>query len=245
MQQFQAQDQRGYQGDWNSGRDNNVQAFSTSNFDAPMPPPMPPPLPQQHQQIPLREPDPEPKPWTAEMLASFSLPPGLLVRMIRKNKAVLTPDTCKKIEEWQSTVAAAIEKGEQENAGSKEADAEISPEMAAAAAAAERMGAGSSASNAKAQAIAILGQYGLTDPSNPEDVAKAVGAVAVASGDQDTALALYAQVMELIQQIQLRKEISQRSNRLRCSKQPHRHSILSIGYSSNSSHNWRCLRTKG
>lgn len=111
------------------------------------------------------------------------------MRMIRKNTVRLTSTMCKAMEEFQSATAAAIDKGEQESNNA----ASISPEMAAATAAAEKMGAGSN-SDQKAQAIAILGSYGLTDPNSPEDVAKAVGAVAIATGDQETALALYAQV---------------------------------------------------
>lgn len=148
------------------------------------------PPPPQRQQLALREPDPEPKPWTADRLASFNLPPGILVRLIRQNRTELTPGACKQIEEFQSATAAAIEEGEKKKAEGKE---EVSAEMAAATAAAERMGAGNSSQ--KAQAIAILGQYGLTDPSSAEDVAKAVGAVAIATGDQETALALYQQVL--------------------------------------------------
>jgi len=46
----------------------------------------------------------------------------------------------------------------------------------------------------RAQAIATLSYYGLTDPANQEDVAKAVQAVAAATGDQSTAVALWHQM---------------------------------------------------
>jgi hypothetical protein len=54
----------------------------------------------------------------------------------------------------------------------------------------------SSAVEAKrVQAVTTLSYYGLTDPSNQEDVAKAVQAVAAATGDQTTAVSLWHMII--------------------------------------------------
>merc|ERR1719329_2038482 len=47
------------------------------------------------------------------------------------------------------------------------------------------------AEHKRAQAIATLSYYGLTDPTSQEELAKAVQAVAAATSDQTTAVALW------------------------------------------------------
>lgn len=170
------------------GQDENVQAYSTPDINQPMPP---------QRSLPS-SPDLDVEPWTGENLASLNLPPGIAIRMIRQKHISLTKSFLKQIEAFQSaTVLAVQERSVAETMGSSNeavSNGGVDEQMAAAAAAAEKLGASSGADVKKAQAIATLACYGLTDPTNPEDLAKAVQAVAVATGDQATAVALWHQV---------------------------------------------------
>jgi hypothetical protein len=147
-------------------------------IDPPLAPPIDPPVVPPPPVPPPPEPTPEVEPWTAEKLASLNIPPGIAVRMIRQNKAVLTASFVKEMADAQAAQEAAA------NSAAESADK-------------DGEGKGEDGDNPdvkRAQAIATLSYYGLTDPTNQEDVAKAVQAVAVATGDQATAVALWHQM---------------------------------------------------
>mmetsp|Transcript_32670 Transcript_32670/g.50823 ORF Transcript_32670/g.50823 Transcript_32670/m.50823 type:complete len:808 (+) Transcript_32670:194-2617(+) len=187
MQQYNEQDHTGSKGHWNSGQDGHVQAYSTAGVDIPMPP---------QQSFPSLPP-PDAEPWTGETLATLNVPPGIAIRMIRQKRIVLTTNFLKQIEAFQSATISAVQDRaivERTEGSSETPNGGVDEQMAAAAAAAEKLGASSGPELKRAQAIATLACYGLTDPTNSEDVAKAVQAVAVSTGDQATAVALWHQV---------------------------------------------------
>lgn len=91
----------------------------------------------------------------------------------------------------------------------------------------------------RAQAIATLSYYGLTDPTNQEDVAKAVQAVAAATGDQATAVALWHMIIgsEDGAGTSLTEQQIERSNKPRSKL-----NILSIGCNNSFNRSLPCLK---
>lgn len=143
--------------------------------------------------------EPEEKLWqpSAQDLADLCVPPGIAVRMIRQNKILADEENMPIIPyeggdaaEQEAPEGAEGTKGQTSTEIVKVATDENGVEVSA-----EEDPEQAERDSKKAQAIATLSFYGLTDPLNQEDVAKAVQAVAAATGDQSTAVALWHQMM--------------------------------------------------
>lgn len=182
----------------------NVPEFNLQHTPKPMDEQSLPPLSSQQEPPPQQEsrfsqmappvqqqPPPEPaapkeRLWapSAQDLADLGVPPGIAVRMIRQNKILADEDNMPIIHEElagqeEDVSGGIVTGGGGGSAGSADAEGAKDPQIEI----------------KKAQAVTTLSYYGLTDPNNQEDVAKAVQAVAAATGDQATAVALWHQML--------------------------------------------------
>lgn len=166
------------------------------------PPGMPPPgsAPPGLQMAETPAGEPQQRLWSpsAQDLADLGVPPGIAVRMIRQNKILADEENMPIIPyEGGAPITAADSPEEIKDVGGGGGGAAGLPALPAADGAPASAGGaklGGEAEIKRAQAIATLSYYGLTDPNNPEDVAKAVQAVAAATTDQSTAVALWHQM---------------------------------------------------
>lgn len=133
---------------------------------------------------------------SAQDLADLGIPPGIAVRMIRENQILADEDNMPIIP-YEGTPLGGEGIGELDDLPRTGGDGSQASAGGAAAvedSASAKKGKDLDKGDAdmkRAQAVATLSYYGLTDPTSQEDLATAVQAVAAATGEQATAVALW------------------------------------------------------